>query len=215
MRYHLCVPERITPKHDFGPCVLNRASIEQIAEILTSEFDALFKGQDGIWEVYDEPRDGFLAAIRSRRRLDLFEARALMKDHEFGVTLSFNATEAEVRCNLPPVWQNRLEHLIHDVHKCLLPPTFFQRIALIMRDGRWSAAASMISAVARMSIEYVTAPSTGPYAQIILEKQPPNPMWENVKANLLSNVIWAMLGASALFLAQLLAKKFGWMPFWK
>jgi len=196
--------------------MLNRDSIERITMLLTAEFAGVsFKAQDGIWEVYDEPRTEFLAAVLSHRRLDSFEAWALLEDSAYDVTLSFNASEAEMRCNMPPEAQTRLEHIIHDVRKCLIRPSLSQRVALLARDGRWSAAASLLSAVARLSLDTVVTSTAGPYSQIVLEKETPNPLWENVKANILSNVIWALLGAVALFFTQWAAKKFGWVPFWQ
>ena len=53
------------------------------------------------------------------------------------------------------------------------------------------------------------SPPRQPYCRIVLEEEPSNSFAESVKANLISNLIWLLLGALALFIAQLIFQYFG------
>lgn len=208
------MPQRVNPTHDFGPCTLNRESIERITEILMREFPSVqFAAEDGIWEVYDEKRKPFLAALTNKKRLDVFRAAANAVDSvgEFNdMRIAFDATQAMFRWTVHISEQHRVEHVIQDIRMCLLPASLTQRVALMTRGGRWLGATSFVSAVTRLPVTFLSTLSTGPYSSIILEKRQPNPFWKSIRANLVSNAIWAILGALLLLLLQFLSTRFGW-----
>jgi len=213
------MPERIKPKYDFGPCRLNRASIERITALITEYLpSALFTAEEGIWETYDENRGELLKAIAPRKRLDAFRARA--EDETSGrarvVELAFTPTEASLTSTLSPVDQDWLEHLIIDVRKALLRPSLPQRLAVLAREGKTGGGgfltATAFAAALAVTFQYATAPRRAPYSRIILNEVPPSPFIANVKANLVSNLIWLLLGIAITFLVQWLARKYQFDP---
>ena len=71
------MPIRIKPVHDFGPCVLTLESIRGIIELVERDFSsAVYSAIDGIWEVFDDPKESLLKAISQRQTLDSFNVKA-------------------------------------------------------------------------------------------------------------------------------------------
>lgn len=150
-----------------------------------------------------EPLDAFLKTIASRDKLDSFSVNAPARlVHEITetiqsiddirptntITLTFNRDIAEVSFSGKPDTQNEIEHLLFDLKKYLLPPTFKQ---LIKHGGfNQSLQLSVLSLMFPLNVNklYDT-----PYCAIQIRSQPPDPMLESIKANLLSNIIWVVI----------------------
>jgi hypothetical protein len=60
------MPVRIKPVHILKPCVIDMVSIKGICKLVDDSFNqARYAAEDGVWEVFDETSEKFLAAISS------------------------------------------------------------------------------------------------------------------------------------------------------
>jgi len=211
------MPERIKPKFDFGPCTLNRSSIETLTHVMTSNLpSAVFAAEEGIWEIYDERRSSLLEAIKPRKRLDAFRARAeeTLSGRSRIVELVFTQSEASLTSTLTPEDQTWLEHLIIDLRKALLRPSLSQRLGIVASQAKGLGRGDGFAMVTTLhfAIEYVVARRRIRYTRIILDKPEPNAFIENIKANLVSNVIWLLLGIVATFVVQWIVRNYDFDP---
>jgi len=205
------MPIRIKPVHDLGPCSLNLASIEGLSALALREFpSATFSATDRVWEIYDEPsRDKFLKAVSLRKNLDTFIIKAPLNSNISApsqanpkeLELRFTESEAIILFNGSPSDENWFEHFLIDAKKHILSPTFMQLLMyLSTRNSVYlNALRFIIPFPIEISIET-------PYSKIMIQQKAPSPFWENIKANLVSNIIWAILtfalGAVATIIVQ-------------
>jgi len=186
-----------------------------LTEVMTSNLpSAVFAAEEGIWEIYDELRPTFLTALRPRKRLDAFRAHAedLSSGRSRFVELAFTSTEAALTSTLEPDDESWLEHLIIDLRKALLSPSFSQRLAVAAREGKRGGGGLVLAASFNFAIESVTTPRRAPYARIVLDEPEPSAFIENVKANLVSNLIWLLLGIAATVVVQWLVRHYDFDP---
>jgi hypothetical protein len=194
------MPIRIKPVHDLKPCLLDLDSIKGICALVEQNFNRVsFSAEDGVWEVFDEGSNGLVSAVSLRETLDSFTVKAesivreVMKsgvileagEPEKTIEIIFNRREATVKFTGPHDVENWFEHFMIDLKKHLRPPRFRQRL-IVDRDvyvpTNLALAGLMVGGL-----------SGGKYCQIILHKRPPNALIENIKANLISNIIWVIL----------------------
>lgn len=199
------MPVRIKPNIYLPPCTLNLKGIQGIIELISKDSSEIScSAVDGVWEIYSAKSDEFLETISKRDKLDSLEITGQVYEYPFGhpdegykikkqIKIVFSAVEASVSLLAHPDEENWFEHFLIDLKKLLLPPTFSQRFSFS------SGGLKYLSPKIELGIVGVGAslnPSFGfstPYCRIILQKTPPDPFWENVKANLASNIIWAIL----------------------
>jgi hypothetical protein len=198
------MPFRIKPKHDLGPCVLTLASIEGIIKLVeTNCSETLYSASDGVWEVFDEPAHSFLSSISARESLDSFRVKAASPMNQLKLLIVFDDTQAMVDCTADPKDYHWYEHFLIDLRRLVLPPTFKQMVA--HRSKNLPPVLLM-----GVTIELSNALST-PYAKIVIKERAPNTFMENIKANLISNLIWAVivfiLGVIATFVGQWVLRK--------
>jgi hypothetical protein len=205
------MPVRIKPIYDLKPCILNLASIQGIISLVGNNFSITkYSASDGIWEIYDESCDHFKDAISERQTLDSFVVKAVEEfAEEFSedskeLEIIFNENEAKVVLNAHPKHEDWFEHFLIDLKKHLLEPSFSQVVAHEnnMRPELY------------LRVLFIRAPLSfaifqAPYCKIVIQKKPPNPFVENVKANLFSNLIWALLGILLTLLVQWLSRELG------
>jgi hypothetical protein len=213
------MPIRIKPKIDLGPCVLTLKCIEGITELVIKEFpDATFSANDYIWEIFDENRAVFIKEISEREKLDEFivsvKTPALTstpkKDLIEEIKIVFNKDEATVTCDAHPSQQNWIEHFLLDLNKHILPPSFSQRVANLYRKGELSVSLPVVfGSLLAISLDGATDSTKNPYSHIVIKESPPSPFVENIKANLVSSVIWALIGALLLLIGQWVWRTYG------
>lgn len=203
------MPIQIKPTHDLGSCVLTLDSIKGIIHLVGAKFRlAEYSANDGVWEIVDEPEAPFLEAISQHDSLDSFYVRARSEQNDKKITLDivFDEREAKVVCIASPEDQHWFEHFLIDLKKLLLPPTFKQIMIHKLRAGEINFRPYMMGFVTGFSATVST-----PYTRIVIREKPPNAFLENVKANLVSNVIWAILvfilGVIATFVGQWLFRR--------
>ena len=97
--------------------------------------------------------------------------------------------EAQVSLKANPNEESWFEHFLIDLRKFLLPPAFSQWISL------WAGLTADIGikVLAKNSNTNAFFLNTSPYCRIILRQKTPDPFWENIKANIVSNILWATL----------------------
>lgn len=187
------MPIRIKPDYNFELCILNLKSIEEITTILCKDFpEAKFSAAEGFWEVYDEPRESFLKYIYGRDNLTSFTATAtgIIEGHIIELKLIFDKNQAKVIFTAQPEHEIWIEHFIMDLKKQIIPLTFMQKFVAFFFTGR-------------IDIDISSAKwELKPRCKIILKQKPSNPMIGNIMANLLSNIIWLVLGMFVLYTLQ-------------
>lgn len=215
------MPVRIKPKHFLKPCRLNLESIEKIAYLIESKLRYVeLEAIDGIWEIYNENRERFVEQISKRSRLDSLSISAgvaiamanvsqfqRMKElddlNEKSVTITFDSEKAVVSLTAPPEEEEWFEHFLIDLDKCLLPPSALQKVNYLYTNTQPYL---RLLPVFRNIFSNTMDSGTVPYCQIIIKEKPLNPMAENIKANLISNVIWwvlTLIGGGILMLLGL------------
>ena len=188
------MPERIKPTYSFGPCRLDLEGVQGIAGLVQQSFpDALFTARHDTWEIYDEPMDSFVTTISKRQILDSILIVAESAAPARTLVVSFGEEQAEVVFVAGPNHERWFEHFIIDVKKHIQGPTFSQVIAH-QRNGA-------------MSVPFIVSlfvPFTAPYAKIIIQEKPRSEFLEAIKANLVSNLIWMLLGSVITLVAGLI-----------
>ncbi len=106
--------------------------------------------------------------------------------------IAFTDSEATVTCIAPPEYYDWFEHFMIDLKKHLRLGTFAQGF-FGTTGGEWG----LIPILRK------------PHCQIVICKTPPSTLAENVKFNLIANLIWALLGALSLILGQWVLRTFG------
>lgn len=183
------MPIRIKPTYDLHPCKLNLEGIKGIIEIISQDFiNISCYAIDKTWEIYEETPTIFLDAISKRETLDSFRVTGIAHTPigpDKKIEIVFSPAEARVSLDAQPNEENWFEHLLIDLKKFLLPPDFSQRLALpssVSTDIGFKVFG--VSSNINISV---------PYCQITLYKKPSDPFWENIKANIVSNIIWAIV----------------------
>jgi len=202
------MPVRIKPSNDLGVCTLTLESIKQIAQIVKADFPgAKHSAADGIWEIYDEDVDTFLAAIQDREKLDsiVIVADSTTTASNRHLEIVLNHKEAKIDCVAPQTDENWFEHLLTDIKKHILPPSFAQ--LMIHTTGKTSF---YIGLPPFFTVLIPFGPSAATaYCRILIQQKPPNPFIENIKANLVSNIIWLVLGGIFVLAAQWILRRYG------
>jgi hypothetical protein len=191
------MPIRIKPSYDLGPCVLKLDGIKGIITRVIDEFpDARFNATDDVWEIFAEPSEVFLQNISQRKSLESFWVEAEKTNNDLlSLKIVLNKKEANVFLVASPKHQEWFEHFLIDIKKCLDKPDFSQVLAY----GATSTGLDIVSFLAA-TISVTASVSTkanikfsAPYCKIIIQPNQPSALAENIKANLISNVIWAAL----------------------
>jgi len=125
------------------------------------------------------------------------------------IRIVFNKEEATITCNAHPSQQNWIEHFIIDLQKHILPPSFSQRMANLYRKSEFITLPVVIGSLVALSLDGITESTKNPYSRIIIKESPPSPFIENIKANLVSSIIWALLGATLLLITQWVLRTYG------
>lgn len=186
------MPTRIKPVHDLGPCVLTLESIQSIIEILERDLPAArYSATDSAWEIYDEPGQSFLDAISQRDTLDSFRVSTEIGVLSAGgrkIEMVFDENSARILCTARPEHEHWFEHFLIDIKKQIRPPSFVQLAVHRFGHGAFYIRLPLLFLPLDTSMLVST-----PYCKIVIRKRPPSPFVENVKANLVSNVIWAVI----------------------
>ena len=199
------MPIRIKPHHILKPCILTLKSIQGIIELVHQDFPtATYTALDECWEIYDESKDVFLDAISHRDKLDslTIKGKTMSSSITREIELVFSNKEAIINCVAPPENENWFEHFMIDINKQILPPSFAQTMAYVY--GKNSFYLSL-----PISLPIGTMQNSTPYCRIVIHTKPPNSFIENIKANLVSNIVWVVLGIGLTFLFQLMIKALG------
>lgn len=179
------MPIRIKPDYNLGYSVLNLKAIKEISSILQNSFpEAKFSANYDYREIYDEPRESFLEYISELENLDSFSAKASgdIGGSLLSIKLIFDDENAAVSFVAQPEHEKWIEHFMIDLKEQCLKPTFFLKL------GAWFQSDSLFQ--------------IKPYSKIILKQNPPNPLIENIKGNILSSIIWLIAGMFVLYIMQ-------------
>jgi len=147
-----------------------------------------------VWEILDEPAEVFLAEIRKRKKLDSFKAQTAFRNCR-KIDLVFDEEHAQISLQAPPDGHEWFEHFLIDIRKNVHRPSFRQFWMSFMSGLVFPGSSGGLS--------------VSPRSAIVIQGSSPNPLVENIKANLVSNAIWAILGALLLLFAQWVARRFG------
>src|SRR5690349_13104880 len=107
---------------------------------------------------------------------------------DVSVELIFDEDQAKVICTAKPEDEHWFEHFLIDLKKHVLSPSVKQLIVHKFGTGE----IYLRFPLAFVPFDTGTVVST-PYCRIIIRQKPPSPFIENIKANLVSNVIWAVV----------------------
>ena len=207
------MPIRIKPSYKLPPCVLTLESIEKIAELVNRDFSnnldmISFSASDGVWEIYDEPCATFMRTIASRTKLDSFIVEINSQSSVDQMRLIFNEKEAEVTLVADLQNENWFEHFVIDLKKFLLPPSFTQLIVHVYGQQDFSFDIRLVFLAIPINPSLMIST---PYCKIVIRQKPPNPFIESIKANIVSNIIWAvmlfLLGAVFTLITQQILRK--------
>ncbi len=185
------MPIRIKPHYDLKPGVLNLSSIEEITNILTKSFNEVkFSAKIGNLQIYDENRDSFIEYISKYDSIESFsaEGQGNIDGSILNIKIIFDKEQAGVLFDGSIDHNDWIEHFIFDVKKQLYEPSLDQRISIFLKEETEDGSINPYRNVR-------------PYSRIIL-KQKKSQLIENIKANILSNIIWAMLGMFILYVFQ-------------
>ena len=185
------MPIRIKPTHDLRPCVLTLESLRKIVELVDEDFPtAAYSANDNVWEIYEEPKQSFLAAVSQRDTLDSFMVKAQtgVPGNERELQIVFDEDKATVSCMARPEHEHWFRHFLIDLKECILSPSFMQLVVHRYGQGRLYLRLPLLFVPFDISMAVST-----PYCKIVIHRKPPNPFVENIKANLVSNIIWAVI----------------------
>ena len=121
------------------------------------------------------------------------------------VELSFTRREASVKLRGSNEDMHWFEHFMMDLRRSVRRPRFSERglgrkFLIIILSG--------LASTLPAPIQDEGLPSGAPYSIIILQQEPPSPLIEGIKVNLISNVIWVV----AAFVAGIVLTAFiAWM----
>jgi hypothetical protein len=195
------MPIHIKPEYKLKPCMLNLNNIEEITRILSNSFpEARFSANRNPLQIFDEPRESFLEIISDLESIESFIAFAQgnIEGKPLKLQLEFSEKQAKVIFDAIPEHETWIEHFLIDLKKQLIPQSIIQKIS-----GYFDC--------------FFTLDSDGksgpfgcirPYCRFALKQEPPNSLVENIKANLLSNIIWAIAGMIFLYIIQWAIKIF-------
>ncbi len=202
------MPIRIKPEHDLGVCTLNYESIEGIVDLVQTEFpNSKYSAEDGVWEIFDENSDEFLSAIQAREKLDSFTIISdVMVGEDRNLKLSFNKEEAKVNFTASLDQERWFEHFILDLKDNILPSTVSQRMMYVYGKSNFLVGFNFF--LFSFFVPFIPGTTTD-YCRILIQQKPPNPFIESVKANLVSNFIWLVLGAISILIAQWIFRVYG------
>ena len=200
------MPIRIKPTQEFKPCVITLDSIKEMISLIENEFDSItFSATDGIWEIYDEPKEGFLNHISQRETLDSLKMLGITTQDNSEIEIVFDESSAFAKFIAPPSKDRWFQHFLGDIKNHLLRATFAQTLiySFNVSDVYFRLPLLLFAVPVRFNNLSV------PYCNIIIQKQPPNPFIENIKANLVSSVIWVVLTVLLTLFAQWVLSNFG------
>lgn len=202
------MPIRIKPVYDLGPCVLDLEGIKEICALVHQHFNqACFSAESGIWEVYNEPSHEFIEAISPHQTLDSFVVKAENRIQEGNtsgeqtnriIEMVFDRTQATVKFSGPFEQENWFEHFLIDTRKHLRRPDLRQRLLRETASTKLEpfpipAYSDAPSLWTEWLLRNAITSSRAKYCYIILRRNPPDPFIENIKANLVSNLIWLII----------------------
>lgn len=202
------MPVRIKPVQNFSPCIITLDGLKGISELIEAEFtDITYSATDGIWEIYNETQEQFFDTIVNREELDSFnlKAESIEGMEKKSVELIFNESTAQVTFNASPNQERWFQHFLTDLDKYLLRPSLAQLLVHTYEnpDVYFRVPLVFLSVPIRLNNLAV------PYCKIVIQKKPPNPFIENIKANLVSSVIWVALTVFLTLVAQWVFSAFG------
>lgn len=190
------MPIRIRPIYNLKPLVVNLEGIFEISALIEANFThVLYSATDEIWEIYDESRSTFLEAISQREKLDSLKIFAKLGDdnkteNKREMTLHFNEHKAEITLEALPRDQNWFSHFLIDLKKHVKPGSFAQNLRSYGEDFNKY---NVYIAVVGFTLFPSTMTESVPYCKIIIQNKPINSFNENIKANLVSSLIWSIL----------------------
>lgn len=189
------MPTRIKPVQKLPPCVLTLESLQKITALIESSFpnasDTIsFSATDDIWEIFEERRDSFLNEVANREKLDSFTVEVKSQGVVEKMEMVFDEKEAKVVCVANSQQANWFEHFLIDLKKFLLPSSFAQLLVYVygQKDFTFDLRLAFLAIPVNPSLRITT-----PYCKIVIKQKPPSPFIENIKANIVSNIIWAIL----------------------
>ena len=192
------MPIRITPIHQFSQCTLDLNSLRGIVERLERDFPASkYSARDVIWQIFDEPAESFLLEISNRKKLDSFEAQTDFHNSR-RLTIHFDEEHSQITLDAPPDHEDWFQHFLIDIQKYIHQLSFAQLFLNFLG-----------ASLAYSSIAGFRASVTSPRSKIIIQARLKNPFTESIKANLVSNLIWVIIGAALILLAQWIFSRFG------
>lgn len=208
------MPIRVKPVHDLGHCLLDLNSIKGICVLLSSTIAyASFSATDGVWEIYDEDADGFLAAIANRNKLDSFYAKAPSPiprlhpnpppiDKGRQVQLLFDKEQARAVFEVAPDEIDWVRHFMLDLN------THIRRISRVRKAGNAVGNILISLAAAAVRANIPTAFVVNSYAEITLKVKEPNATAKSIGDNLVSSAIFRVI---EIFLAILFGGFVVWL----
>jgi hypothetical protein len=185
------MPIRIKPHYDLKPGVLYLSSIEEITNIFVKSFpEVKFSANIGNLQIYDEKRDSFIEYISKYDSIESFsaEGQGNIDGSILNIKMIFDEGQASVLFDGSIDHNNWIEHFIFDVKKQLHEPSLGQRISIFFKEETEDGSINRYRNVR-------------PYSRIIL-KQKKSQLIENIKANILSNIIWTIIGMFILYIFQ-------------
>ncbi len=199
------MPIRIKPVTDLGPCILDLANIKCICSLIEMSFGSVScSAEDGIWEIYDADVTQLISAISERAKLDALKIEAKVETRI--ITLVFDRYQATIKFSGPYELENWFEHFLIDLRKCIGHPTLAQSMFAGRERGDYQPIGypSLLLLQGMTTNAIVAAIRAVPYCRIILHHRPPSSFMENIKANLVSNLIWTIAIFVLGFLAAVL-----------
>ena len=126
-------------------------------------------------------------------------AQGNVEGNPLKLQLEFSEKQAKVIFDAIPEQETWIEHFLIDLKKQLIPQSLLQKISgyldgyfLLDSDGKSTPLGCI-----------------RPYSRFILKQEPQSFLIENIKANLLSNIIWVISGMIILYIIQGVIKIFG------
>ena len=204
------MPTRINPVQKLPPCVLTLESLQKITALIESSFpntsDTIsFSATDDIWEIYGERRDSFLSEVANRQKLDSFTVEVISQSATEKMEMVFDEKEAKVVCVANSQQANWFEHFMIDLKKFLLPSSFAQLLVYVygQKDFKFDLRVAFLAIPFNPSVRITT-----PYCKIVIQQKPPSPFIENIKANIVSNIIWVILVFIFGIISTIVAQQF-------
>lgn len=204
------MPVRVNPVQHFGPCILTLASLKGICDRVLVDFpSAKFNGTDGVWEIFDEGMDVFIDEVSRRERLDSFTVKASNSSKRSSLKIIFDGQIAQVTLQDGSDAMYWFEHFLIDIRSHLLKPSLRQSLSRPMTGESANFEYSLPGLAMVPFFLFGALSSTSRHCTIVIKENPPSPRVENIKANLISNVIWLILGVVLALISGWILSEFG------